>query len=90
MAKAVCCAHFTTQGIVANVFYPAVLLVYGWPLNLLPTMVGCLQSGLHILCQRCCNIVTEEDREGNVVVGPDGEPRIKTLNPHVECLIHTS
>ena len=68
--------------IVADVVYPAVLLVYGRPLGLLLAMVGCLQSGLQILCRSFCNVVAEEDREGNVVVGPDGEPRMDTKFSH--------
>ena len=47
-------------------------------------MVGCLQSGLRILSQRFCNVVVEKDREGNTVVDPDGEPRMKILNPRIE------
>jgi len=29
-------------------------------------------------------LVVEEDKEGNVVVGLDGEPQMKTQNPRVE------
>ena len=36
------------------------------------------------LYQSFCNTVAQEDREGNVVVGPDGEPQMNTPNPHVE------
>ena len=70
--------------IVADVVYPAILLVYGWSLGLLPAMVGSLQSGFQALCRSFCNMVADEDREGNVVVSPDGEPQMKTPNPHVE------
>jgi len=70
--------------IVADVVYLAILLAQGWPLSLLSAMVGCLQSGLRILCQNVCDVVTEEDREGNVIVGLDGEPETKTPNPRVE------
>jgi len=45
-------------------------------------MVGCLLSGLQILCRSFSNVVAEEDREGNVVVGPDGEPRVDTESSH--------
>ena len=70
--------------IVADVVYLAVLIAYSQSLSLLPAMVDCLQSGLRVLCQSFCNIVAEEDREGNVVVSPDGEPRMKTPNSRVE------
>ena len=70
--------------IIADIVYPAVLLAYGRPLGSLPTMVGCLHSGLRTLCRSFCNIIVEEDREGNVAIGPDGEPRMKTPNPRVE------
>jgi len=74
--------------IVADIVYLAILLAYSRPLGLLPTMVGCLLSGLWILCQSFCNIVAKEDREGNMVVGSDGEPRMKTPSLRVE-LPHT-
>ena len=61
--------------IVADVVYPTVLLTYGRSLDLLSAMVGCLQSGLRVLCQSFCNVVVEEDKEGNVVVIPDGSSR---------------
>ena len=70
--------------IVTDVVYPAILLAHGRSLGLPPAMVGCLQSGLQVLCQSFCNVVIEEDKEGNIVVGPDGEPKVKTPNPHVE------
>jgi len=70
--------------IVANMVYPIVLLVHTRPLILLSAMVGFLQSGLRILYQSLCNIVVEEDREGNVVVGPNGKPMMKRPNPRVE------
>ena len=70
--------------IIANIIYSAFLLAYDWPLGLLPAMVGCLQSELQILCRSFSNIVVEEDRESNVVVGLDGKLRMKTSNPHVE------
>jgi len=70
--------------IVADVVYLAVLLTYGQYLGLLPAMVGCLQSGLRVLCQSFYNVVAEEDREDNVVVGSDGEPRMKIPNPRIE------
>ena len=46
------CIIFTLphEVIVADVFYPAVLLTYDRFLGLLPIMVGCLQSGLRVLC----------------------------------------
>jgi len=52
--------------------------------RLAPCYGGCLQSGLWVLCQNFCNVVIEEDKEGNIVVGPNGEPKVKTPNPHVE------
>ena len=70
--------------IIADVVYPAVLLAYGWSLGLLPVMIGCLQIGLRVLCRSFCNVVVEEDREGNVTIGPDGEPRMKTPNSRIE------
>ena len=70
--------------IVADVVYLAVLLAYGQFLSLLPAMVGCLQSGLRVLCLSFCNVVVEEDRDGNVIVGLDSKPRMKTPNPRVE------
>jgi len=69
--------------IISDVVCLAVLLVYGRSLGLLSAMVGCLQSGLQVLCRRFCDVVAEEDRKGNVVVGLDGEPTIKTPNPRV-------
>ena len=69
---------------VADMVYPAVLLVHGRSLNFLSAMVCCLQSRLRTLCQSLCNVIAEEDREGNVVVGPDGELTMKTPNPRVE------
>ena len=71
---------------VVDAVYSAVLLAYGRSLSLLPTMVGCLQSGLQVLCRSFSNVVIEEDKEANVVVGSDCEPKMKTLNPHVELL----
>jgi len=50
--------------IAADVVYPAILLVHGRPLSLLSAMVGCLQSGLQILCQNLGNVAAEEDRKG--------------------------
>ena len=70
--------------IVTDVVYPAILLAHGRSLGLPPAMVGCLQNGFRVLCQSFCNVVVEEDKEGNVVVGPDGKPKVKTPNPHVE------
>jgi len=70
--------------IVTDVFYSTVLLAYGRSLGLLPAMVGYLQSGLQVLCQSFCNLVVEEDKEGNVVVGPDGEPKMKPPDHRVE------
>jgi len=70
--------------IVADIVYPTILLVYGRSLGLLSAKVGCLQSGLRVLCRSFCNVVTEEDKEGNMIIGPDGEPKMKTHNPHVE------
>jgi len=34
--------------------------------------------------QSFCNVVVEEDKDGNVVVSPNGEPKVETPNPHVE------
>jgi len=31
-----------------------------------------------------CNVVVKENNEGNVIVGTDGEPEVKTPNPRVE------
>ena len=84
MAKTVCCAHSPTWDHRRWCIYPAILLAYDRPLGFLPTMVGCLQSRLRILCRSFYNIVAEEDSDGNVVVGLDGEPRMKIPNPHVE------
>jgi len=70
--------------IVTDIVYPTVLLAYGRLLGLLPAMVSCLQSGLQILCHSFCNVVAKEDREGNVVVGLDGEPRMKIPNLRIE------
>jgi len=76
--------------IFADTVYLAILLAYGRPVGLLPAMVGFLQSGLQILCRGFCNIVAEEDRGGNMVVGLDGEPRMKTPNPRTELPLCTS
>ena len=70
--------------IITDIVYPAILLDYGQSLGFLPTMVGFLQSGLRVLYRSFCSVVPEEDREGNVVVGPDCDPRMKTPNPHIE------
>ena len=70
--------------IIADVAYPDVLLAYGWSLGLLPTVVGCLQSRIRVLCQSFCNMVVEEDKEGNIIVDRDGKLKLKTPNPHVE------
>ena len=70
--------------IFADVIYLAILLAHGRSLGLLPAMVGCLQSGLRALCQSFCNVMVEEDKEGNVVVDPDGEPKVKTPHSLVE------
>jgi len=77
-------ATLSHEVIVADIVHPVVLLAYGRSLNLLPTMVGYLQSGLRVLCQSFCYIVVEEEKEGNVIVGADGEPKMKTPNPRVE------
>jgi len=69
--------------IVTDVVYPAIFLAHGLSLGLLPAMIGYLQSRLRALCQSFCNVVVE-DREGDVVVGPDGEPKVKTPNPCVK------
>jgi len=37
------------------------------------------QAKIHL-----CNVIIEKYREGNVVVNPDGGPRVKTPNPHVK------
>jgi len=71
--------------IIADVVYPTtVFLAHGRSLSLLFAMIGCLQSILRVLCQSFYNVVVKENNEGNVVVGPDGEPKVKTPNPHVE------
>ena len=70
--------------IVTDVVYPTVVLIHGRPFSLLSAMVGCPQSRLQILCQSLCNVVAKEDREGNVVVDPNGEPRMKTQNPRIK------
>jgi len=72
--------------IFTDVVYPAILLAYGRSLGLLPAMVGYLQSGLQVLYQIFSNVVVEEDKEGNIIVSPDGEPKMKTPNPYVEFL----
>ena len=72
------------EAIVADVVYPSVLLAHSRSLILLFAMIGCLQSGLPVLFQSLCNVEVEEDNESNVVIGPDCEPKVKTLNPHVE------
>jgi len=49
------------EDIIADVVYPTVLLTYGWSLRLLPAMVGCIQSGLRVLCQSFYNVVVEKE-----------------------------
>ena len=70
--------------IIADVIYLVVLLAHGQSLGLFPAIIGCLQSGLRALYQSFCSVVIEEDKEGNIIVNPDGESKVKTLNPHVE------
>ena len=76
--------------IVADMAYPAVLLTRGWSLSLLFAKVGCLQSGLWTLCQSLYNVVAEKDREGNVVVGPDGGPKVRTPKPSHKIVLYIS
>ena len=70
--------------IIVDVVYPVVIFAHDRSLSLLSAMVGCLQSWLRTLCQSLCNVVVEKDTEGNVVVGPDGGPRVRTPNLRVE------
>ena len=70
--------------IIVDIIYPTVLLAHDRPLSLLPAMVGCLQSGLRVLCQSFCRVTVEEDKDGNVIVDWDGESKRKTPNPWIE------
>ena len=74
MVKVVCCVTIPHEVIAAN----------GQSLGMLSAIIGCHQSRLRVLCRSFCNVVVEEDKEGNVIVGLDGEPKMKTLNPRAE------
>ena len=78
------------EAIVADVVYLVILLTHSHSLSLLSAMVGYLKSGLRVLCESFCNVVVEEDEDDNVVVGPDGESKVKTPNPYVDYPTHTS
>jgi len=67
-----------------DVVYPTGLLAHGHPLNLLPAMVSCLQSGIRVLTKSFCQVEVLEDDEGHVVVHRNGEPKRKTPNPCVK------
>jgi len=51
--------------IVVDVVYPVVVLVFGRNTALLPTMVGCIQSGLRVLTKTFCKIEALVDYDGN-------------------------
>jgi len=66
--------------IVADVVYPAVLLAFGWGIALLPTMVGCIQSGLQALAKTLCKVEASVDAKGNVLHDRHGNPEVKVPN----------
>jgi len=74
--------------IVAAVVYPAIILAQGRSLGLLPVMIGCLQSGLRVLCQSFCNVVVEKDNKGNIVVGLDGETQGENTKSSRRIALH--
>lgn len=67
-----------------DVVYPAVLLAHGRPLGLLPAIVSCVQSGLHVLSSQFCNVTETLNDEGEVVRNKNGKPRRYIPKPRVE------
>ena len=70
----------------ADVAYPAVLLAFGRGIALLPTMVGCIQSGLRALTKTFCKVKVLVDAKGNVLTDQYGNPEVKVPNPRIELL----
>jgi len=70
--------------IVADVVYPAVLLAFSQNIALLLAMVGCIQIGLQILMKLFCKVEVLVDDEGNVLIGQNGDPKIKVPKTRVE------
>ena len=72
--------------IVADVVYLAVLLAFGWGIAPLPTMVGCIQSGLRALAGTFCKVKVLVDAKGNVLTDQNGNPEVKVPNSRIELL----
>ena len=70
--------------IVADVAYPVVQLAFGRGIALLPTMVGCIQSGLRALAKTFCRVEALVDTKGNVLTDQHGNPEVKVPNPRIE------
>ena len=68
----------------ADVAYPAVLLAFGRGIALLPTMVGCIQSGLRALTMTFCKVEVLVDAKSNVLTDHHGNPEEKVPNPRIE------
>jgi len=69
--------------IVADVVYPVVLLAFGQGIALLPTMVGCIQSGLQALTKTFYKVEALVDANGNALTGHHGNPEVKIPNPRI-------
>jgi len=66
--------------IVADVVYSAVLLTFGRGTALLPTIVGCIQSGLPVLTKIFCKVEALVDGNGNALTDQHGNPKVKVPN----------
>ena len=63
--------------IVADVVYPAVLLAFGRGITLLPTIVGCIQSGLWALTKTFCKVEALVNANGNALTDQHGDREVK-------------
>jgi len=71
---------------VVDVVYLVVLLELGWGIAPLPTMVGCIQSGLRALAKRFCKVEVLVDAKVNVLTDQHGNPEVKVPNPRIKLL----
>ena len=61
-------------------------LAHGRSIILLPTIVGCIQSGLRVLMRSFCQVEALVDKEGNPLMDQNDKLQFKIPNPGVDLL----
>ena len=62
--------------ILPTILLPAIRLVHGRSLGLLPTMVCCIQRALHALMEAFCRPLTTKRGKGNILPRDGPDPKI--------------